>query len=80
MIAQRSCFTIHGKTLDPMKDILVSNQALGDYLLEYQINIDERNRLLKDLSILGVSAATIFPDLDHLAMDLKFDIDAFKLE
>ena len=34
-----------------------------------------RNSLLKTLFILGVSAASIFPDLDSLAKDLKFEIE-----
>ena len=81
MIAQRSCFTIHGRSLEPMVDILVGNkQTLSDYLIEYHINDNEGKRLLKELSLLGVSAATIFPDLDHLTIDLKFEIDAFKLD
>ena len=35
---------------------------------------DQRYRLLKELSVLGISAATISPDLDHLAQDLKSDV------
>jgi len=78
MIAQRSCFTIHGNSLDPIQDILTSkNVKLNDYLFEYKIDENKRDSLLKELSILGVSAATIFPDLDHLAPDLEADLKNF---
>ena len=78
MIAQRSCFTIHGNSLDPIQDILTSKNAnVNDYLFEYKIDENEKDRLLKELSLLGVSAATIFPDLDHLAQDLKADLKNF---
>jgi hypothetical protein len=79
MIAQRSCFTIHGTKLSPIQDIL-SEHAINktECLFEYKIDIHAKDSLLRDLSILGVSAATIFPDLDNLARDLKSDIKAFK--
>lgn len=78
MIAQRSCFTIHGLELKPIQNILRENKIeLAECLFEYKIDIHERNSMLQELSILGISAATIFPDLDHLAMDLKSDIEAY---
>jgi hypothetical protein len=78
MIAQRSCFTIHGTSLGPLQDILAGkNVDLTDYLFEYKIEPAERNNLLKELSVLGISAATIFPDLDHLASDLVSDLRTF---
>jgi hypothetical protein len=76
MIAQRSCFTIHGRALKSLQDILIKNNIdLADCLVEYKIDLQDRSALLKELSILGVSAATLFPDLDHLASDLVTDID-----
>ena len=78
MIAQRSCFTIHGTSLGPLQDILTGkNINLNDYLFEYRIDVAERSNMIKDLSVLGVSAATIFPDLDHLAIDLVSDLKLF---
>ena len=80
MIAQRSCFTIHGISLVPLGEILKGkNVKLSEYLIEYQINTADRNSLLKELSVLGVSGATMFPDLDHLASDLVFDIGVFDI-
>lgn len=78
MIAQRSCFTIHGKALEPLSEILERNNIVAiDCLYEYKIDMGARIDLLRELSILGVSAATIFPDLDHLAEDLTIDIRGF---
>ena len=78
MIAQRSCFTIHGSILNPIKDILTGKSVgIEDYLIEYRINGAAGNDLLRELSILGVSGATVFPDLEHLADDLVSDIKIF---
>jgi hypothetical protein len=75
MIAQRSCFTIHGIALKPLDEILKSmGLDVTDYVIEYQIDFGSRESLLKELSILGISAATIFPDLDHLSQDLISDV------
>jgi hypothetical protein len=75
MIAQRSCFTIHGITLKPLTEILTKiNVKEADYVIEYQIDFESRESLLRELSILGISAATVFPDLDHLSKDLISDI------
>jgi hypothetical protein len=76
MIAQRSCFTIHGTELKPIKEILKNGGIdLTECLFEYKIDSKARGSLLKTLTILGISAATIFPDLDHIAIDLRHDID-----
>lgn len=78
MFAQRSCFTIHGTSLRPLQDILSEQKTkLSKYLIEYEIDIKEKSSLLRDLSILGISASTVFPDLEHLAIDLKTDVERF---
>jgi len=75
MIAQRSCFTIHGIALKPLTEILMSMKLdVTEYVIEYQIDFSSREPLLRELSILGISAATIFPDLDHLSQDLISDV------
>ncbi len=78
MIAQRSCFTVHGKLLDPIPDIFRNNNIeLAECLIEYRIvNEDEIiERLLFELAVLGVTTSTIFPDLDNLAKDLISEIE-----
>jgi hypothetical protein len=78
MFAQRSCFTIHGTALKPLKDILSEEELkISEYLIEYEIDINEKSSLLRELSILGISASTVFPDLEHLAIDLKTDVERF---
>jgi hypothetical protein len=75
MIAQRSCFTIHGLKLKPLAEILTEKKVdIADYLIEYLIDLESRKSLLRELSILGISAATVFPDLDHLSKDLVNDV------
>ena len=75
MIAQRSCFTIHGLSLKPLTDIILQNDGeVKKYLIEYTINSSSRKQMIQELSILGISATTIFPDLDHLSEDLIRDI------
>lgn len=77
MIAQRSCFTIHGEDLEPIPDILEKSKIrLSECLYEYKIDAKQTDALLKELNILGISAATIFPDLDHLADDLRYDANS----
>jgi len=79
MIAQRSCFTIHGDVLKPITEILEDNKKEpSECLFEYKIDIQEKSAMLKQLNILGISAATIFPDLDNLAKDLQSDVELFK--
>ena len=79
MIAQRSCFTIHGSSLDPLEMILSGKDVkMSEYLMEYRIDGEKTTNLLKELSVLGVSGATIFPDLEHLAYDLKDYLEFFK--
>ncbi|MHA1942482.1 MAG: FRG domain-containing protein [Candidatus Hodarchaeales archaeon] len=76
MIAQRSCFTVHGKILKPLKELLLLKGVnVEDYLFEYAIDSTKSELLKRQLRILGISQATIFPDLDNLAIDLKFVID-----
>ena len=78
MIAQRSCFTIHGTALEPIEDILRGKDIdVSECLFKYDIDSQAKAALLKELSILGISAATIFPDLDHLAQDLASDVKGF---
>ncbi len=76
MIAQRSCFTVHGKVLEPIPSILKSRGFdSNDCLFEYPVDVGQAGDLMDELSLLGVSAATIFPDLDRLAKDLLTEVE-----
>ena len=74
MIAQRSCFTVHGKKIESLSGLLGDDdeQCLGTY--EITDDEEEITAMLKELAIFGVSSATIFPDLDNLAKDLKQEV------
>lgn len=65
MSVQRSCFTIHGKKKQCMNNLVPPN-----ILKRYKIDPNERQGMLRELRMLGISHATMFPDLDGLAKDL----------
>lgn len=72
MIAQRSCFTVHGKSLQPIVDLLKAKcDSTHKILREYAIDYNGIRPMLVDLAVLGISSSTLFPDLDHLAEDIK---------
>lgn len=71
MIAQRSAFTIHGKNLGSISAILVAkNITVSDCLYSYEIDEASIDNMLYELSYLGITHASIFPDLDHLCKDI----------
>lgn len=63
--AQRSCFTVHG--IDKRSLYKIAPQVLW----RYEIDMDEQENIKKDLRLLGITHASINPDLDGLAMELK---------
>jgi len=65
MSAQRSVFTIHGTKKLPL-DMLVPS----DLLAKFEIRPQARKSITRDLAILGIQEATIYPDLDGLAKEL----------
>ena len=66
MSAQKSCFTIHGSDKRSLA-LQVDSTVLRKYEIEGKALADMR----KDLRMLGVTHASVFPDLDGLARDLK---------
>jgi hypothetical protein len=77
MISQRSCFTVHGKSLLGL-DILLGDKTsdISDYLVTYNISQNASSRITKQLFYLGISASTIFPDLDNLSRDLNYEVSS----
>jgi hypothetical protein len=56
-------------------DIGVNGKIFGEiYLKKYEINPNKRELLLADLKILGISYATLFPDIDGLANEISENI------
>jgi len=75
MIAQRSCFTVHGSSLEPIPDILRKKGFdPEECLIEYRVDDGRIESLMKELHVLGVTSASIFPDLDHLAKDMTEEL------
>jgi hypothetical protein len=75
MIAQRSCFTIHGRFLISLQKLLQEQRKdISDCLIEYRIARKACAQITFELSYLGISASTIFPDLDHLSADLVAEV------
>jgi len=71
MSVQKSCFTVHGKEKKPLNELL--DKFGFEYLKKYIIDGRKSNtkKMLEDLRMLGISHATLFPDLDGLAKDLE---------
>jgi len=54
MISQRSCFTIHGAELKPIREILSENDVdESQCLIEYNIDYESQKDLMRQLNILG---------------------------
>jgi hypothetical protein len=59
-------------TEGPFAEVGVQGRTFGEvYLRKYEINPKQREILLKDLKMLGISNSTLFPDLDGLAKELS---------
>jgi len=72
MTAQRSCFTVHGKDKRSLFSIL-SETKRDDIIKKYVFDIKDENQreaMLDELRILGISQATILPELEGLAYEL----------
>jgi len=77
MIAQKSCFTVHGHELKPMRTILSEkNLNVAEFIREFEIDPAKSAELLMELSILGITASTIFPELGSLAKDMVREVEA----
>ena len=69
MSVQKSCFTVHGKAKKPLNELL--DKFGFEYLKRYVIDRRNVKQMLEDLRMIGISYATLFPDLDGLAKDLE---------
>jgi hypothetical protein len=66
MVAQRSCFTVHGKDKGSLNKIVPANER-GIVLKSYSIDSSNRNEMLVQLKRSGISRITLFPEIDVLA-------------
>jgi len=66
MNAQRSRFTAHGKQAKPISDLVPET-----ILKRYVFVPAKRAEMLRQLRLLGIAKASLFPDLEGLAHELK---------
>jgi hypothetical protein len=71
--SQRGCFTLHGS--DPLSfEKIVAAQSLitSGYLKKYRVPKEHVPSLFRELSDLGITYASLFPDLDGLSKELRY--------
>ncbi len=66
MNAQKSCFTVHGNNDGPIPSLVPST-----LLKKYVIMPSRREKILRELALLGITFSNLFPDLDALAHELE---------
>lgn len=71
--SQKSCFTIHGIDKSDFEVIGKSTGLIKQkYFLKYHIPKKSVKPIIDDLFSRGVTFTSLFPDLDNLAKDLKY--------
>ncbi|MHC4747033.1 MAG: FRG domain-containing protein [Planctomycetota bacterium] len=71
--SQKSCFTIHGIDKSDFEVIGENTNLIKPgYFLEYHILEESVRPIIDDLFSRGVTFTSLFPDLDNLAKDLKY--------
>jgi len=72
ILSQRSCFTIHGTREEDFGTIYHNTGLIKEgYLFKFVIPGKHAERLLEELNILGINKSSVYPDLQHLALELK---------
>ena len=66
MNAQKSWFTAHGYEAKP-----ITNLVPPTILKKYVIMPSRKEKMKRDLAMLGVTYSNLFPDMDGLALELK---------
>ena len=71
--SQKSCFTIHGTDKSDFEVIGESTELIKHkFFLKYHIPKKSVRLIIHDLFSRGVTFTSLFPDLDYLAKDLKY--------
>jgi len=65
MYSQQACFTVHNSQRK-LEDICDDN-----ILYKITIPCDKREYFLRSLEVFGITESFVYPDLDHIANDLK---------
>jgi hypothetical protein len=64
---QRACFTVHGRSKSGMASMVTGSNILQ----RYELDPTSRDAMRRELQLLGITEAVLFPDLNGLAKDLK---------
>lgn len=72
IVAQRSCFTIHGSRRDSLEDILNKKR---DHLAKVIIPSFRVQRIKRELEMSGINEVTVFPDLEGLGRSVAEDFE-----
>ena len=70
-IQQSACFTYHPPECEDVPE---------DHLWRIEIPAAAKPSILEELQVCGVRRATLFPDLDNLARDLRMGVLLERLE
>lgn len=65
-MVQQSAFTIHGRN-EPLDRATAANE----FLIKIRIPSTAKERLRQALALFGISRASLFPDLENLALELQ---------
>ena len=72
MSVQKSCFTVHGSEKKGLWHLVKEDKKEFNNLLNKYIIVKQSvNQMKKDLMFMGISQATLFPDLSGLSKELK---------
>lgn len=66
MSAQKSCFTVHGKKKEPLSRIVPDS-----ILAKFVIKKSAVSAMRRDLTMLGITHTSVFPEAEYLAKELK---------
>lgn len=71
MAVQRGCFTIHGSDKRSFVAQFENHSLCSDKrLIKFIISAKDREKLKKEIYLLGIKHSSLFPDLDGLAKEL----------
>jgi hypothetical protein len=75
MVAQQSCFTLFGNTVNG----LINNDSSETFLEKIDIDAHSKQNILNELKRIGISSYSVFPDLDGLGKSINED-SAYDIE
>lgn len=72
MFAQKSCFTIHGTDKRDFESIFCNHEIVENgYFIKYVIPSSVAHKIKIELTSLGITYSTVYPDLEGIGKELK---------